>query len=74
MLAAIAVPLDVGDGDLHVSTGVEVNNPEAGTCHNCTCLEAGAVVAGAGHTIIHSCASTILHLQSGMEDATWMFL
>ncbi len=36
----------VGPGsDFH---GVVANNPEAGTCHDCTCLEAGAVMTGAG--------------------------
>ncbi len=35
----------VGPGsDFH---GVVANNPEAGTCHDCTCLEAGAIEAGA---------------------------
>ena len=53
VLAAVAVSLALAEGDdtgpevttkgdetgLEVTTGVEVHNPELGTCHDCSCVE-----------------------------------
>ena len=47
VLAALAIGLTLA-GDYDVSEGVQVDNPDAGTCQDCTCLEATCYCKAAG--------------------------